>query len=71
VEWFEEQANKGLLGEIDRERTKDGKIVCLDGFTATTFSRDDLDGMGRATGLPYVIEEVDESSLFLIIDRRE
>jgi len=71
VEWFEEQAAKGLLGEIDRERTKDGKIVCRDGFTATTFSRDDLDRMGRAAGLPYVIEEVDESSLFLVIDRRE
>ena len=71
VEWFEEQAAKGLLGEIDRERTKDGKIVCLDGFTATTFSGDDLDRLGRATGLPYVIEEVDESSLFLAIERRE
>jgi len=67
VDWFQEQADKGLLGEIDRERTKNGKIVCRDGFTATTFSRDELEKLGRTTGLPYIIEEVDKSSLFLVI----
>jgi len=69
VDWFQEQADKGLLGEIDRDRTKDGKIVCRDGFTATTFSRDDLEELGRTTGFHYIIEEVDRSSLFLVIDQ--
>ncbi len=34
--WFERQAAAGLLGEIDRERTRDGLIVCADGFTSGT-----------------------------------
>jgi len=37
LEWFELQADAGLLGEIDRERTGNGFIACKDGFTATTF----------------------------------
>ncbi len=32
LEWFKEQADKGLLGELDMEKTGDGKIVCSDGF---------------------------------------
>jgi 2-polyprenyl-6-hydroxyphenyl methylase/3-demethylubiquinone-9 3-methyltransferase len=64
-----EQADKGLLGEIDWERTGKGRIVCRDGFSATTFSVEDLEKMGQTTGLPYLVEEVDGSSLFLVIKR--
>lgn len=65
--WFEEQAEKGLLGEIDREKTKDGVIVCKDGFRAVTYSPDDLRRIGEASGCAYEVREVDESSVFLIL----
>ncbi|MEI6614748.1 MAG: class I SAM-dependent methyltransferase, partial [Chrysiogenales bacterium] len=38
LEWFKLQAAAGLLGEIDWEKTKDGIIICHDGFTASTVS---------------------------------
>jgi len=65
--WFKEQAERGLLGEIDLEKTSNGTIVCKDGFVATTFSREDLEGLGGATGHPYEVVEVDNSSLFLVL----
>lgn len=67
--WFREQVRKGLLGEIDEERTQKGTIVCVDGFEATTFSRGDLEALGEAVGCGYRLEEVDESSLFLILTK--
>jgi 2-polyprenyl-6-hydroxyphenyl methylase/3-demethylubiquinone-9 3-methyltransferase len=67
--WFEEQANKGLLGEIDKNQTKDGVIVCKDGFRAITFTEADLLRLGQMSGYAYRIQEVDESSLFLIITK--
>jgi 2-polyprenyl-6-hydroxyphenyl methylase/3-demethylubiquinone-9 3-methyltransferase len=67
IAWFEEQADKKLLGEIDRQLTKDGVIVCKDGFQAIIFSEKELRGLGEASGYSYEIQEVDESSLFLII----
>ncbi len=69
VAWFREQAAKGLLGEIDEERTKDGVIVCKDGFRAITFDGGDLERLGERTGYGYRVEEVDESSLFLIVEK--
>lgn len=69
VAWFREQAGKGLLGEIDEERTKDGVIVCKDGFRAITFDGGDLERLGERTGYGYRVEEVDESSLFLIVEK--
>lgn len=68
--WFQEQAAKGLLGEIDFEKTGAGEIVCRDGFTATTHTPEDMDRLGRSIGQPYRIHEVDESSVFLIIDKQ-
>lgn len=67
--WFEEQARKGLLGEIDWERTKDGVIVCTDGFQGTTFSERELAGFGESSGCPWEIHEVGGSSLFLIVTK--
>lgn len=67
VQWFQEQAAKGLLGELDLEESKDGVIVCKDGFRAVTHSPDDFRRMGEDSGLPYQITEVDESSVFLVI----
>jgi 2-polyprenyl-6-hydroxyphenyl methylase/3-demethylubiquinone-9 3-methyltransferase len=67
--WFHEQANKGLLGEIDMDKTKDGVIVCKDGFRATTHSPEDMDTFGKASGFSYEVTEVDSSSVFLIITK--
>lgn len=67
LEWFREQISKGLLGPLNEELTKDGEIVCSDGFRATTYSEEDLSQMAKKTGLPYEIVEVDGSSLFLIL----
>jgi 2-polyprenyl-6-hydroxyphenyl methylase/3-demethylubiquinone-9 3-methyltransferase len=67
LEWFQEQASKGLLGEIDMENTGDGVIVCKDGFRATTRSPEEFEKIGRMTGYPFKIVEVDDSSLFLVI----
>ena len=67
--WFQEQADKGLLGEIDREQTKDGVIVCKNGFRAVIFTEKDFVKLGEASGCRYEIQEVDESSLFLMITK--
>ena len=64
LEWFEMQAKHGLIGEIDREQTRDGVIVCVDGFRAGTFSPDELVALCRSLGIKPLIEEIDGSSLF-------
>lgn len=69
LKWFEEQAGKGLLGEIDYDKTKDGVIICKDGFRAITHSPEDLREIGEDSRYPYVIDETDESSVFLIITK--
>lgn len=67
LKWFEEQSQKGLLGEIDYARTKDGVIFCKDGFRAVTHSPEEFQKIGDQIGLPYFIEEVDHSSVFLVV----
>ena len=67
--WFHEQAEKGLLGEIDMEQTKDGVIIGKDGFRAITHTPEDMDAIGKASGLPYEVREVDESSIFLVVTK--
>ena len=67
--WFKEQAEKGLLGELDMEKCKDGVLVCKDGFRATTQSAEDLERIGCASGYRWQISEVDDSSLFLVIEK--
>ncbi len=64
LEWFSLQANVGLLGEIDYEKTGNGVIICKDGFKAITFTEKDFDEISSTLGLRTVISEVDESSLF-------
>ena len=67
--WFQEQADKGLLGAIDYEKTMNGNIICKDGFTASTFSSGDMERLGEASGHAYQVKEVEESSIFLIIQK--
>src|SRR4030067_365892 len=40
LEWFKRQSEEGLVGEIDFDKTRDGVIVCKDGFTASTVGRE-------------------------------
>jgi 2-polyprenyl-6-hydroxyphenyl methylase/3-demethylubiquinone-9 3-methyltransferase len=65
LEWFQLQAENGLLGEIDWDETHDGIIVCHDGFKATTMSITDFNVISQNIGIQPRIVEVDNSSLFL------
>ena len=67
LKWFQLQADAGLLGEIDEERTGNGVIVCKDGFTATTVGQDEFLALTAELGLEARVDEVDESSLFCTI----
>lgn len=69
VMWFQEQIEKGLLGELDLDKTKDGMIICKDGFKAVTYTPDDLKRIGELSRYNYQIQEVDESSVFLTITK--
>lgn len=64
LEWFRLQSEAGLLGEIDYERTGDGRIACKDGFTATTVSPGDFSRLAANLGVKAAVHEVDRSSLF-------
>ena len=62
--WFELQSREGLVGPIDYEATRNGTIVCKDGFRAGRFTRADWTRLCELLGLRYKLVEVDESSLF-------
>jgi 2-polyprenyl-6-hydroxyphenyl methylase/3-demethylubiquinone-9 3-methyltransferase len=64
LEWFVLQAEAGLVGEIDWDRTGDGRIVCRDGFTATTFTARQFAALAAEIGVDARIVEVDSSSVF-------
>jgi len=64
LKWFEKQSEAGLLGEIDYGRTRNGVIVCKDGFTATTVRPDEFLALTGELNLDTQIVEVDESSVF-------
>jgi SAM-dependent methyltransferase len=71
LDWFRQQAQTGLLGEIDDEKTRDGNIVCKDGFRATTVSGDQFVKLFDKFGLCASIIEVDESSIFCKVVKRQ
>jgi ubiquinone/menaquinone biosynthesis C-methylase UbiE len=69
LQWFELQSKAGLLGAIDYYKTKNGVIVCKDGFTATTVRGEDFLALTAHLSVDVQIVEVDESSLFCEIVR--
>ncbi len=71
LEWFKLQAEAGLIGEIDWSATRDGVIVCQDGFRATTFGPAEWLSLIPPSQTEFNIEEVDDSSLFCEIRVRE
>ncbi len=67
LEWFKIQSEHGLLGEIDWDKTKDGKIICKDGFTAKTFTEKDFRQLMSNFDNKFTIKEINNSSLFCVI----
>lgn len=67
LEWFITQSKEGLLGEINYDLTKDGTIICKDGFKATTYSIEEFENLIEKMNLNATIEIVDNSSVFCII----
>ncbi|MCX5753962.1 MAG: class I SAM-dependent methyltransferase [Candidatus Krumholzibacteria bacterium] len=64
LEWFVRQAGEGLVGAIDWERTRDGTIVCADGFTATTMGAREFAALAEELDAGARIVEIDSSSVF-------
>jgi ubiquinone/menaquinone biosynthesis C-methylase UbiE len=64
LEWFQLQAEAGLVGKIDYEKTHDGVIECKDGFKATTVQPQQFVSLTAEFNVDTKIVEVDESSLF-------
>jgi SAM-dependent methyltransferase len=64
--WFRLQAEAGLLGPIDEERTGNGVIVCTDGFRSGTVGEEEFRRIAAALGADCETTEVDASSLFCV-----
>ncbi len=64
LEWFRLQSEHGLIGEIDEDASKDGVIVCKDGFRSDTISPDEFISLTSGYGIEPIITEVDGSSIF-------
>ena len=71
LHWFELQAQHRLLGEIDREKTGNGIIVCRDGFTATTVDEAGFRLLTQGLNADVELLEVDRSSLFCEIHLKQ
>jgi 2-polyprenyl-6-hydroxyphenyl methylase/3-demethylubiquinone-9 3-methyltransferase len=70
LEWFQRQSDEGLVGEIDYNKSRDGIIVCKDGFTATTVGREKFLELTSGLEVEVKIQEVDDSSIFCEMVRR-
>jgi len=64
LEWFRLQSEYGLIGEIDENASKDGIIVCKDGFRSDTIGPDEFISLTSGYGIEPMITEVDGSSIF-------
>lgn len=71
LHWFRLQADAGLIGAIDMQKTSRGKIVCKDGFVATTVNEEQFTKIVRDLPAGIDLEEVDGSSLFCILTVRK
>jgi 2-polyprenyl-6-hydroxyphenyl methylase/3-demethylubiquinone-9 3-methyltransferase len=64
LNWFQIQSDHKLIGEIDQDLTKNGIIICKDGFRAITFSGLDFLKLAAECDINSEIIEVDTSSVF-------
>ena len=71
LEWFRSQAREGLIGAVDESRTKEGTIVCRDGLRLSAASGDEFRALFEHQGQLAHIREVDRSSVFAEVVRRE
>lgn len=69
LDWFRKQAEEGLLGEIDEEKTAAGVIVCRDGFQSSTFTEKQFRDLASQCPVSFEITEVDQSSLFCVLTK--
>jgi len=65
--WFRLQSEASLIGEIDDALTRNGTIVCKDGFQATTLSVAEIKRLFSQSKARPEIVEVDGSSLFCLV----
>jgi 2-polyprenyl-6-hydroxyphenyl methylase/3-demethylubiquinone-9 3-methyltransferase len=70
LHWFQIQADAKLLGEINYEQTKDGIIVCKDGFKAITYSGKEFLELASEFNVDVNIYEVDDSTVFCEIKKK-
>lgn len=68
--WFRIQAEEGLVGEIDQDLTREGIIVCKDGFRAITFPPKEFLKLASNFNVDAEIIEVDDSSVFCEMRKR-
>ena len=64
LEWFQIQSKYNLIGEIDYDLTKNGVIICKDGFKATTYSKQKFYELASNFNVKTSIYEIDNSSIF-------
>nr|NQU94204.1 class I SAM-dependent methyltransferase [Bacteroidota bacterium] len=64
LQWFQIQAENGLIGEIDDSITKNGVIICKDGFKAITYSGQEFLELASNFDVQATIHEIDNSSVF-------
>lgn len=69
LDWFRLQAQEGLIGPIDESLTRDGVIVCQDGFRATTATPEQLRAWSAGLDAAATVQEVDGSSVFCVLSR--
>jgi len=68
LKWFELQTKAGLIAELDHEKTRNGNIVCKDGFSASTISPKKFLELTRwIRGIKIMVREVDDSCLLFVI----
>ena len=64
LKWFQIQAEHKLIGEIDYKLTKNGIIVCKDGFKAITYSGQEFLELASHFNVQTTIHEIDNSCIF-------
>jgi 2-polyprenyl-6-hydroxyphenyl methylase/3-demethylubiquinone-9 3-methyltransferase len=69
LQWFETQAAEGLLGPVDRAASRDGVIVCEDGFRAGRTAPEEFVELCAQVSVRGEVTEVDESSVMCEIKK--
>lgn len=64
LDWFRAQSTAGLVGELDESRSREGTIVCKDGFRSRTVTGEEFSSLFEAIGQTPQVDEIDHSSIF-------